>query len=464
MPFYLKQDLVMPTKVDRRKFLQRSTAAALGILGFPCVVPASALGKNGAVAPSNRIVIGSIGVGSMGTGDMRSLLGHKDVHIRAVCDVWGQNRIRAKEIVDRQYGDRGCDTYTDFRELINRNDIDAVQISTPDHWHVLIALEAARKGKDIFMQKAMGLSLAEDKALRQEVNRHGVVFQHGTQQRSDIRFRFACELVRNGRIGQLKSILVSSSSWGAGWPLQPAMPVPKDLDYDMWLGPAPWAPYTYDRCRSGMHGKGQGAWYRISDYSTGEIGTNWGIHHLDIAQWANDADDTGPVAVEGTAIFPEDGLADNVLFFEIKHMYANGVQLTHIEHFTCRKNSYYAAKMPVKDGRGILFEGTEGWVFVERGIIDAHPKSLLQSVIGPDEIHLSYSTDHFRNWLDCIRNREKTVCPVEVALRSDTLVHQALIALRLGRKLKWDPVKEEFINDAEANRLMTRSLRSPWHL
>lgn len=445
----------------RRTFLQRTGAC---ILGFPYLVNASALGRDGAVAPSDRIVIGSIGIGSMGTGDMRSLLGHRDVHIRAVCDVWEQNRIRAKEIVDEHYGDKGCAAYIDFRELIARKDIDAVQISTPDHWHVLIALEAARHGKDIFMQKAMGLSLTEDKVLRSEVNRYGVVFQHGTQQRSDQRFRFACELVRNGRIGRLERILISSSSWGAGWPLQPVMPVPKELNYDLWLGPAPAAPYTYDRCRSGKHGQGQGIWYRISDYSTGEIGTNWGIHHLDIAQWANGSDDSGPVAVEGSAIFPEDGLANNVLFFNIKHTYANGVVLTHIDHFTCRKNTYFAGRMPVKDGRGILFEGTEGWVFVERGIIDAHPKSLLQSIIGPDEIHLSDSTDHFRNWLDCIKSREKTVCPVEVALRSDTLVHQALISLRLGRKLSWDPVKEEFVNDEQANRLMTRALRSPWHL
>jgi predicted dehydrogenase len=451
-------------KIDRRQFLKSATAVTSGILGFPLVVRASSLGRDGTIAPSNRVVIGSIGVGSMGMGDMRSLLGHKDVQITAVCDVWGQNRNRAKEIVDQHYGDNGCGVYTDFRELIARSDIDAIQISTPDHWHVLMALEAARNGKDIFMQKAMGLSLTEDKALRREVNRHAVVFQHGTQQRSDVKFRFACELVRNGRIGKLKNILISSSSWGIGWPLQPNMPMPKDLDYEMWLGPAPWSPYTYDRCRSGRHGQGQGIWYRISDYSTGEIGTNWGIHHLDIAQWANGTDDTGPIEVEGTAVFPRDGLADNVLFFDIKHTYANGVKLTHIDHFTCRKNSYYASKLPVEDGRGILFEGSEGWVFVERGIIDAQPKSLLQSVIEPDEVHLSGSTDHFCNWLDCIKSREKTVCPVEVALRSDTLVHQALIALRLGRKLKWDPVQEQFINDEQANILLTRSMRSPWHL
>jgi len=453
----------MKNQINRRQFLKRATGVAVGVINFPYLVPSSALGKAGTVAPSDRIVIGSIGVGAMGTDDMRSLLGHKDVQIVAVCDVWEMNRKTAKDIVDQHYGDKGCATYTDFRELIARKDIDAVQISTPDHWHVLMALEAARNGKDIFMQKAMGLSLSEDKILRREVNRRGLVFQLGTQQRSDIRFRFACELVRNGRIGQLKSILIGSSAWNEGWPNQPTMPVPKELDYDMWLGPAPWAPYTYDRCctNTDSHGK---IWPRISDYSTGAIGTNWGIHHLDIAQWANGTDDTGPIEVEGTAIFPEDGLADNVLFFDIKHKYANGVILTHVDHSTCVKNRSYASKMPAKNGRGILFEGTEGWIFVERGILNAHPKSLLKSVIGPDEIHLSYSTDHFRNWLDCIKTRERTVCPVEVALRSDTLVHQALIAVRLERKLRWDPEKEEFINDAKANRLLTRLIRSPWTL
>jgi predicted dehydrogenase len=403
--------------------------------------------------------MGCIGVGGMGTGHLRGFLGRKRVRVVAVCDVYERQRQKAKSIVDRHYGDTGCATHNDFRELLGREDVDACVIATQDHWHVLIALEAARNGKDVYCEKSMGLSVADDQALRSAVNRYGVVFQFGTQSRSDARFRFACELVRNGRIGELHTILIGSAG-GRPFPNQPPQPVPQGFDYDMWLGPAPWVPYTYHRCRPYSRKEGQGVWYRISDYSQGG-GTMWGIHSVDIAQWANGTDHTGPVEVEGTGVFPKDGMTDCAISYEVEHKYANGVKMIHADHGTSAK---HASDIPGYRWGGLLFRGTDGWVFVSRGYINAHPKSLLKSIIGPNEIHLYESNDHKGNFLDCIKTRRQTICPVDIAVRSDTICLQANIAMWLKRKLRWDPERERFTNDDAANRALGRAMRTPWHL
>ncbi len=433
---------------SRRQFL-KNTALAGGIMVFPHVIRSSARGNAGRTAPSDRIVMGFIGLGTQGTGLMRAFLGHQDVRVAAVCDVYESQRQKAKSIVDQHYGNKDCATYNDFRDVCARRDIDAVCVATPDHWHVHVSLEAARNGKDMYTEKALGLSVAWDKALREACHRYGTVFQWGTQQRSERNFRFACELVRNGRLDKLHTILVGVPH-DFPVPNQPTQPVPEGLDYEMWLGPAPWAPYTYQRCRPWTQEESYANWYHISDYCLGGIGGYWGVHHVDIAQWGHGTDDSGPVEIEGTAVFPEDGLADCAVSWKVCHRYADGVTMVYMDN--------------EQHKQGVTFQGSGGWVHVSRQGIWAEPQSLLTSVIGRDEIHLIESKGHQRDFLDAVRNRGHTVCPIDVAVRTDTICHLTDICTRLGRKLRWDPQKEDFVNDAQASRMLSRPMRSPWHL
>ena len=447
--------------INRRRFLKKAAGAVGGAVAFPYIVSSSSLGKAGSVAPSNRVVMGCIGMGIQGTRNMQAFLKHKDAVVVAVCDVRESQRQKAKNIVDEQYGNNSCATYNDFRDLIARNDIDAVSIATPDHWHVLCALEAARNGKDMYLEKAMGLSVAADKALREAVNRSKVVFQFGTQQRSSHNFRFGCELVRNGRIGRLHTIMVGTPP-GKGTPNQPTKPVPDDLDYDMWLGPARWAPYSYQRCRPFDENFSWSVWYHISDYCLGPVGGYWGVHHVDICQWGSGRDHTCPVEIEGTGLFPRDGLTDTATNWQVELLYSNGVKMIYLDN-----DSFTRHRLALPGhNQGVTFLGTEGWVFVRRGgVLETEPKSLVRSVIGADEIHLAASPGgHHRNFLDCVKTRRKTVCPIESSVRTDTACHLTDIAIRLKRKLFWDPEVEEFINDPEANRMLTRPMRGPWHL
>jgi predicted dehydrogenase len=435
-------------KSSRRQFL-KGTAMAAGAVTLPYVVPSSAPGQAGTVAPSERIVMASIGLGIQGTGLLRAFLSHNDVQVVAVCDVRESQRQKAKGIVDQHYGNKDCVTYNDFCDVCRRPDIDAVCVATPDHWHVLVSLEAARNGKDMYTEKALGLSVAWGKALQTACHKYGTVFQWGTQQRSDKQFRFGCELVRNGRIGKLQTILVGVP-YDFVVPNQPTQPVPEDLDYDMWLGAAPWAPYSYQRCRPWTQEESYSNWYHISDYCLGGIGGYWGVHHVDIGQWGHGTDNTGPVEIEGTAVFPKDGLADCATSWKVTHKYADGVTMVYMDEAQYK--------------HGVTFQGSEGWVHITREGIWAEPQSLLTSVIGRDEIHLIESKGHQRDFLDAVKTRGRTICPIDVAVRTDTICHLTDICTRLGRKLRWDPAKENFIDDAEASRMLMRPMRSPWHL
>jgi predicted dehydrogenase len=342
---------------------------------------------------------------------------------------------------------KSCAAYRDFRDLLERKDIDAVLICTPDHWHALPAIAAAKARKDVFLEKPLTRTIPEGRVLSDTVRRYGRIFQVGSQQRSDARFRFACELVRNGRIGRLSTVRVGLPI-DPGTNPQPVMPVPANLDYNMWLGPAPWAEYTEQRVHP-REGYGRPGWLRISDYCCGMI-TGWGSHHIDIAQWGMGTEHTGPVEIKGWAEYPKDGLWDVHGKFRIEYTYANGVKLI------CADNE--------KNKQGVLFEGSEGWIYVKRRVIDAHPKSLLTSAIAPTEIRLYESNNHKQNFLDCIKSRSETVAPVEIGHRSNTVCLLGYIAMSLGRTLKWDPGKEEFIDDHEANRLISRPMRGPWKL
>ncbi|MBI5821203.1 MAG: Gfo/Idh/MocA family oxidoreductase [Verrucomicrobia bacterium] len=434
-------------RVSRRQFLRTSA----GIMGAPFVLPSSLFGAN---APSNRITMGCIGVGRMGMGDLRDIMGRQGVQVVAVCDVDANRLANAKSTVETQYakgkasgGYKGCAAYGDFRELIARADIDAVQIVTPDHWHAIPAIEAARAGKDLFVQKPLTYSIQEGRLLSDTVRRYGRVLQVGSQHRSNNRIRFGCELVRNGRIGKLHTVKVGLPTDPPG-PVRPATPAPKELNYSTWLGPAPWADYIEDRVHP-QKGLDRPGWLRVTDYCLGMI-TGWGAHYIDIAQWGMGTELTGPVEIEGRATYPTEGVWDVHGAFHIEYTYANGLKLI------CED-----AK---SDQLGIRFEGSEGWVFVDPSRVDAQPKSLLASSIGAGEIHLCESRHHKQNFLDSIRSRRDPIAPVEVAHRSCSVCILGHIAMKTGRKLKWDPQQERFLDDDAANRMLSRPAREPWNV
>ena len=435
-------------KLSRRDFI-RSTAHAGGALALSSIVPCRLFSQTSAL---EKINLGCIGLGRMGREDLNDFLRFDEIQVAAVCDVDTKRRREARELVETHYANqtksgnyKGCQEYEDFRELIAQSEIDAVSIVTPDHWHTLITIEAVKAGKDLFLEKPFTRTIAEGKILRNLVHQYGIVFQLGSQQRSDAKFRFACELVRNGRIGKVHTVRVGLPEDIATAP-QKTMAVPQNLNYDLWLGPAPERPYTELRVHP-QESYDRPGWMRVNDYAAGMI-TNWGAHHLDIVQWGLGMEESGPVEIEGQATFPEDGLWDVHLSFQIKYTYANDVKLI----CACQQ----------ENKQGVLFEGDEGWVFVKRGFIDAHPIGLLTSFIHPNEIRLYESNDHKQNFIDCIRTRSLTIAPVDNAHRSNTICLLGEIAMILKRKLYWDPEEEHFINDDEANRLLNKPMRAPW--
>ena len=424
----------MARQVLRRRAFLKGSAAAGAAVGFPYVIMSSALGA-GRPAPSNRIVMGFIGVGGKGTGGMRSFLHYDNVQVVAVCDVDKAHRDRAADLVKQQYGSAPA-AYKDFRDLVARDDIDAVQVATPDHWHVPTSIAAVRAGMDVYCEKPLTRTIAEGRVLSDAVARYSRIFQTGSQQRSSAGFRRACELVRNGRIGKVHTIRVGLGRSSPSTGPHPEMPVPAGFDYDFWLGPAPVEPYTKARCH--------GTFRWIRDYSDGKL-SDWGAHHFDIVQWALGMDHSGPVDIEGTGKF-SDGLYTVPWGYDLWYTYACGARM-HCE------DSYE---------NGIRFEGSDGWVFVNRGRIDAGPKALLREPLGADDVHLYESRSHMGNFLDGMRTRDETITPAEIGHRSASICHLSMIAILLGRKLRWNAAAERFINDDEANRMLHGAMRSPW--
>lgn len=426
------------TDLNRRHFLRRGAVLAGAAFGFPAIIPASALGKAGRPAPSNRIVMGVIGTGLQGMDNLRSFLGFHEVQMVAVADVDAKHLAGAKHAVDAKYGNSDCKAVGDFREITRRSDVDAVCIATPDHWHVLPALDAVRHGKDAYVQKPLTLTIAEGRILSDTVRRYGAVFQTGSQQRSSSRFRRACELVRNGRLGKIHTVRVgipgNNKHCGPTW--QPE-PVPPELDYDFWLGPAPNAPYNHQRCHYQFR--------FILDYSGGQV-TNWGAHHLDIAQWGLGTDRSGPIGVFGKGEFPKTGLFTTATKVYFECLYPGGIKLI------CQTGG----------PGGVTFEGSQGTVRVNRGFLKTEPAALLKETIGPNEIHLYESRNHYGNFLECVRTRRAPICEAEIGHRSASVCHLGNISMLLGRKLKWDPVREVFPEDDEANRMRDRVRRPPW--
>ena len=422
--------------LNRRNLLKAGLAAAAA----PYVIASTALGADGAKPASERIAIGFIGLGGRGSGILQHFIQQGVSEPIAVCDAW---KNRAETWRQRLGGKVAA--YQDFREVVARTDIDAVVIAMPDHWHVPASIAAVRAGKDVFCEKPLSLTVREGRALCEAVKRYGRVFLHGTHQRSFGPFRLACEIVRNQHIGKLQTIRVCERGSWADKP-RPTIPVPPELDYDMWLGQAPQIPYVGQAA-------GGAAWQCRSDYTAGWI-SGCGVHPLDIAQWGNGTDRTGPVEVEGRGSYPTEGFNDTCTDWNVEMTYASGVKLV----FTSTHNNVNSPEV------GARFEGTEGWVMAQGNAasIKAEPQSLLKTVIGPGEIRLMKSDNHATHFLECVRSRKETVAPAEVAHRSTTLCLISDIAMRLGRKLRWDPEKEEFVGDDAANRMLSRAMRPPW--
>ena len=432
----------MGKSITRRMFLKNTAAAAVGVAGFPYFVPASALGKAGSVSPSNRIVVGCIGLGWQGPGNMNSFLGQDDCQVAAVCDVDKIHLDNAKNTVNKKYGNQDCATYDDFRELLARKDIDAVSLAIPDHWHSVISVESARNGKDIYGEKPLSHTLAEGRAMCNAVKRYERVWQTGSWQRSQEHFRRACEIVLNGRIGKVHTVQVGLPSGFYTRKDETLKNPPAELDYDRWLGPAPWAPY----CEARVHVN----WRWHLDYGGGQL-MDWVGHHVDIAHWGMGCDYTGPIEIEGHGEYARDGLWNAATKYRLNAKYANGIDMT------------------IAGGHGDIRSGTkwigpDGWVWVDRGGIEAEPKSLLQEKFAPSEIHLYRSPGHQREFLDCVKSRATTLTPCEVAHRSASVGHLGQIAMLLDRKLRFNPETEQIINDETATAMLSKSMRAPWRL
>jgi glucose-fructose oxidoreductase len=427
----------------RRDFLKVVSASAAGLAAAPYVITSSALGAAGTPPASERVVVGHIGVGGQGTGLMHAFVGQALGQSVAVCDCFKARREAAAKHIEDTYAKRedkgtfkGVAMLADFHELLARPDIDAVVIATPDHWHVPIGLAACRAGKDMYIEKPLGLALEWNKALRTAVRQYGRVFQYGTQQRGQAHIRQGCELVRNGRIGKITAVEVIAPDGATGGSTTP-IPVPEGFDYDRWLGPAPESPYTADRCTAN-------GTYHVYDNSIGFI-AGWGAHPLDVLHWGYP--DAIPVEYEGTGLVPTQGLYSTVVHWDIKGKYANGVT------FTLKPG-----------GDSTKFIGPDGWIRISRGGWDAEPKSLLKETTGPNEIRLHTSNDHKKDFLECVKNRKDPASHIETACQSDFISHLSDIAVRTGRKIKWDPAKETVLGDDAAARMLNRPLRAPWRL
>jgi hypothetical protein len=407
--------------------LKRAAVAAAA----PYVITSTALGNQNTPPASERVALGHIGVGNRGRQLLRGFMQCEGAACVAASDAYKSRRDGIAQMIQGK-------AYADFRDLLAREDIDAVVVATPDHWHVPIAMAAARSGKDAYVEKPLGISVEQNLLCQKLFREKGRVFQYGTQQRSSAHCRFGCELVQSGRIGKVHTLEVIAPDGGSGGSTE-KIPVPEDLDYEMWLGPAPLTPYTADRCTPP-------GTYWIYDQSIGYLG-GWGAHPLDIMVWGSHADLAGPMVFEGTGEIPTEGLYDTVFHWDVNVEMAEGVKLK----FT-------------PGGDSTKFIGPDGWVRIWRGGIDAEPKSLLDSKIGPDEVHLIDSPRHDQNFVDAVKSRRQGISNLDDAVRSDIISHLSDIAVRTGRKITWDPAKNQIAGDAEASKMLSRPMRAPWTL
>ena len=444
-------DTPASSRITRRGFLQATSAATVAL---PALVPGPALGKDGATAASERITVGMIGSGGRANQLAQPLVGMGDAQIVATCDPFANKRKALAAFVEKAYAARradgsfnGCGDFNDFRDLLGSAKVDAVVITAPENWHALQSVAAAKAGKDIYCEKAMAKTVAEGQAVVKAVRENRRVFQVGQQQRSDPIFALAVKMVREGDLGDLRVIKVGVPGNRTGPAVNPK-PVPEGLDWNLWQGPAPERPYQPERLVNMV-------WMSTYDYCAG-YQAGWGAHHVDIAQWGNGTDHTGPVEVESRGVFPTEGICNCPTSWHSEFRYENGVRLI----FT----SYDENAM------GIRFEGSKGRIHVNRGRIEAGPdsfKPILKAKLPPDYVHNKHrdgTPAHLRNFLDCVKSRKDPNAPAEIGHRTNIICDLSDIATRLKRKLKWDPKNEQFIDDAEANGMLSREMRAPWRV
>jgi predicted dehydrogenase len=431
----------MQTK--RREFLKKAAAAGAGLTFLPTIVRASALGREGNVPPSDRLTMILIGSGSQGKGNLRHFLQSDDIQAIAVCDVDDRQSAEGKKLIDDKYGNSDCRVYKDFREILEKEKPDTALLALPDHWHAIIATAVADKKIDIYGEKPLARSITEGRAIVDAVQRNNVIWQTGSWQRSVDHFHRAAELVINGRIGKVDSVEVGLPDGGIYIGNPPIQPVPDGVDWDMWLGPAPKVPF-----RGVLHWH----WRWIMDYSGGQM-TDWAGHHIDIAHWGLGLDHSGPVSIEGKGRPNNDGIYNVPVEYDFTCVYENGLIMR------------VANASKLEHGMGTLWKGENGWIHVDRRGLKASDEDILQEKIGSNEISLYKNTDHWRNFVDCVKSREKTITPAEVAHRSISVGLLGEIAMITGLKLHWDPQNEKFTdNNTYATRLLKKPYRKPWEL
>lgn len=431
---------VRTLKTTRRSFMKCTAAIA----GFPTIISSAAFGRS-EIPPSEKINIGVIGSGGQGRYHMSNYTRLREqAQVVAICDVNAAHLKAGREDLAKAYGKDDAACYEDFRELLARPDIDAVSVAVPDHWHALLAVAVARAGKNLYCEKPLAYSIAEGRAIVEAVKKAGIVFQFGTQQRSDGRYRLACELALNGRLGNVKTIRVGSPNGYQGGSTE-AVPVPEGLNYDFWLGPAPFHEYTPDRCT----GAAGGGWNHIRDYAPGFL-MAWGAHDMDIAHWGSGMDGSGPIEVEAQGEFATNGVYDTAWKWNAKLHYANGVTI----HFASTDVNKH----------GVKFEGDKGWIFINREELYAEPASLLNEKFGDGDIRVPVSDDHYLNFLQCVRSHGAPITTVNAAHSTTTACHLVNISLLTGGKARWNPETETFVDNPAATKLMSREMRAPWSL
>ena len=434
----------MFNKSTRRDFLKRSASVATGALILPQIIPSTALGMGGKLPPSDRIVMGAIGVvdhkAQSNMSDFLALI--NQVQFVAVCDVDANHAAKAKGMADKGNKNSDCRIYGDYREFLEKEKLDAVCIALPDHWHGLIYSAAANKKLDVYGEKPICRTIRDGQSIVSAVRKNNIIWQTGSWQRSLENFHHAAELVRNGRIGKIKSIEVGLPDGGKGVGTPPVVEVPAELNWEMWLGPAPKVPYR---------GISHWNWRWMLDYSGGQL-TDWAGHHIDIANWGADFERTGPIEISGEGVYPRDGIYNVPVEYDFRCKYANGIEMR------------VANGSRLIHGGGATWYGETGWINVDRGKLIASDPNILKEVIEENEIHLYKSENHWQNFIDCVRSRRETIAPIEVAYRAISVALLGEIAMTTGQKIQWDPVKEEIIGNPVASRLLSRPYRQPWIL
>ncbi len=434
----------MPNKNSRRDFVRRSAAAAAGLFVIPNIIPSSALGLGSKIPPSDRLVMGCIGTGSQGMSNMRDFLRLKDaVQFTALCDVDSKRLAQAKATVDKANKDTGCRTYMDFREFLEKETLDAVSIALPDHWHGIIYTAAVDKKLHVYGEKPICRTIKDGQTIVAAVKKNNIIWQTGSWQRSLNNFRRAAELAINGRAGKISYIEVGLPDGGRGIGTPPVMDVPPELNWEMWLGPAPKVPYR---------GVSHWNWRWILDYSGGQM-TDWAGHHIDIANWGAGLEHTGPVEISGTGVYPPEGIYNVPVEYDFICKYANGIQMR------------VANASRLKLGMGTTWLGDRGWIHTDRGnVLTASDPKILEEIIDENEIHLYKSDNHWQNFVDCAKSGKQTIAPIEVAYRAISVGLLGEIAMTTRETIRWDPEKEEITGNLRATRLLSRPYRMPWTL